>query len=307
MLAWLDQSACPAEMKTIIVTQSQILPLVGIAVLVGLYLIGVTVTHLRRSRERSREVAAMGGTGTSPAHLGVASFSSEGFAVSEGVSASAARLASLSAPRTDVPHAAGDVHTNAPSEPAVTPSEPAGTPPAPAPAATPMPAPLPGIDDAVFWTRLTDAESARVARYDRSATIVLIELDGLDRLVASLGPAAGDRIIAATAATIRAEARVSDTVARLGHSRFGVLLIETDEVSAINFTERVRAICDRWLQTGAVALRVALGHCSLTSAIGPADAMRLSQERLDRERRSMTFDPEAAGLGQLPHAEAPKG
>jgi hypothetical protein len=61
---------------------------------------------------------------------------------------------------------------------------------------------------------------------------------------------------------------------------------ETDEATAKNYTERVRANCDRWLQTGAVSLRVAIGWASLTPELGPTGTMHLSQERLDLERRT---------------------
>ncbi|MEA2609673.1 MAG: hypothetical protein QOJ75_1916 [Chloroflexota bacterium] len=143
-----------------------------------------------------------------------------------------------------------------------------------------------GIVDPVLWTRATVAEVARIGRYQRAATIVLVEIDGLDRLIETLGPAAGDRIVAAAAATIRAEARATDSVTRLGPHRFGVLMPETDEATAKNYTERVRANCDRWLQTGAVSLRVAIGWASLTPELGPTGTMHLSQERLDLERRT---------------------
>ena len=149
-----------------------------------------------------------------------------------------------------------------------------------------------GIGDPVLWTRVTAAEAARIGRYQRVATIVLVEIDGLDRLIDTLGAVAGDRIVAATAATIRAEARTTDTVTRLGPHRFGVLLPETDEATAINYIDRVRANCDRWLQTGAVSLRVAIGWATLTPELGPTGTMHLSQERLDLERRT----PKRAGF-----------
>ena len=58
--------------------------------------------------------------------------------------------------------------------------------------------------------------------------------------------------------TIRRHARKADHVARLGPSRFGVLLPETDEVAAINYVERVRQACDLWLESGRD--RAAPGH-----------------------------------------------
>jgi len=112
------------------------------------------------------------------------------------------------------------------------------------------------------WARVIADEDARVRRYRRAATIVMIELDGLDRLTARLGDAAGERLVPAVADTIQRLAREADFVARLGDGRFADLLPETDEIQAINYAERVRRTCDLWLESGAVALRLAMGWAS---------------------------------------------
>ena len=91
------------------------------------------------------------------------------------------------------------------------------------------------------WNRILADEDARIHRYGRPATVVLVELDGLDRLVAILGQEAGDRILPAVADSLSRHARGADHIARLGPGRFGVLLPETGEVEAVNYVERVRA------------------------------------------------------------------
>jgi diguanylate cyclase (GGDEF)-like protein len=242
------------------VTQEQILSLVAIALFVNLFLISLAVGFSRRGRNRSAPAAAAIGPAVALGKNGSGPVRAEG--------------TPMTGPGATMAFAIGDRRPGAED--------------LPGPGAAALP--VAGIDDPVIWTRVTAAEAARIARYHRAATIVLVELDGLDHLVESLGPVAGERVVAATAATIRAEARTTDTVARLGPHRFGVLLPETDEVETINYTERVRAICDRWLQSGAVALRVAIGFASLTAELGPAGAMRLAQGRLDSERRP-NLDP----------------
>ena len=137
---------------------------------------------------------------------------------------------------------------------------------------------LTGLLNPIEWSRLVDDENTRHSRYKRSATVVMIELDGLDRLVAALGQPAADRVIAAVAGTIHGHARKSDHVARLGPSRFGVLLPETNEVAAINYVERVRQASDLWLESGAIALRLAIGWASpvVDSSLVDAQARRPS-------------------------------
>ena len=142
---------------------------------------------------------------------------------------------------------------------------------------------LTGLLGASRWARVVADEDARVRRYRRAATIVMIELDGLDRLTARLGDAAGERLVPAVADTIRRLAREADFVARLGDGRFAVLLPETDEIQAINYVERVRRTCDLWLESGAVALRLAMGWASASGDASLHDAGRVATERMFAE------------------------
>lgn len=137
-----------------------------------------------------------------------------------------------------------------------------------------------GLLTAAGWGRVVADEDARVRRYRRAATIVMIDIDGLDRLIERLGDTAGDRLIPAVSDTVRRMAREADHVARLGRGRFGVLLPETDEIQAINYVERVRRTCDLWLESGAVSLRLAIGWASATGDDTLHDAARTATERM---------------------------
>ena len=142
---------------------------------------------------------------------------------------------------------------------------------------------LTGLLSPSRWARVIADEDARVRRYRRAATIVMIELDGLDRLTARLGDTAGERLVPAVADTIQRLAREADFVARLGDGRFAVLLPETNEIQAINYVERVRRTCDLWLESGAVALRLAMGWASAAGDDSLHDAGRVATERMFAE------------------------
>ncbi len=144
---------------------------------------------------------------------------------------------------------------------------------------------LTGLLDPATFTRLVVAEDLRVHRYHRSATIVIFELGGLDRLIARLGPDAADRVVPALADTMRRLARSVDHVARLAPGRFGVLLPETDEVAAINYVERVRRACELWLESGAIALTLAAGWAGTDGDPTLVEAQRLATERMYAELR----------------------
>jgi diguanylate cyclase (GGDEF)-like protein len=130
------------------------------------------------------------------------------------------------------------------------------------------------------WGRILADEDARVRRYRRPATVVMIDVDGLDRLILRLGDGAADRLLPAVADTIRRLAREADHVARLDRGRFGVLLPETDQIQAIHYVERVRRACDLWLESGAVSLRLAIGWASASGDDTLLDAARIANERM---------------------------
>jgi diguanylate cyclase (GGDEF)-like protein len=123
------------------------------------------------------------------------------------------------------------------------------------------------------------------------------ELDGFARFEGGFGAGASHRILAAVGEAMRRKARRTDRVAHVGGGRFLVLLPETDEIQAINYVERIRGECDRWLDAGAVALRLSVGWAS-PSAVGELDgALRTAEDRMYAERRRAaragTRDPDA--------------
>ena len=144
------------------------------------------------------------------------------------------------------------------------------------------------------WNRILGDEDARLRRYGRPATIVIIEVDGLDRLTGALGMGAGDRVTQAVADTLSRHARAADHLARIDTGRFGVLLPETGEVEAVNYVERVRSACDLWLESGAVALKLAIGWAASPVNGTMADAMTAAEKRIEVElRRSARPDVDA--------------
>jgi hypothetical protein len=67
------------------------------------------------------------------------------------------------------------------------------------------------------------------------------------------------------------------------------LLPETDEVAAINQVERVRSECDKWLEAGGLAVRLALGWAQPRIGGSLADALRLADDRMNADRRRQGF------------------
>ncbi len=145
--------------------------------------------------------------------------------------------------------------------------------------------PLTGLDTLLAWERTLAEENARYVRYRRPVTVVVAEIDGLSRLVDRFGAEPARRVLPAVGDAMRRLARRTDQVAHVGGGRFLILLPETDEVAAINYVERVRVACERWLESGAVALRLAIGWASPTAVGGVDTALRAAEERMYAERR----------------------
>lgn len=160
-----------------------------------------------------------------------------------------------------------------------------------------------GLAGPVAWARWLEEEQARVMRFHRAATVVLVELSGIDRLAERIGQEAAERLVPPIGLTMRRQARATDHLARLGPTRFAALLVETDEVRAINYIERVRSACDVWLEAGAVMLRLSVGWAEIsvdrTAAVAVLDAeRRLFAERERTRARLVRVDE--AGPVELP-------
>src|SRR5215210_327187 len=159
-----------------------------------------------------------------------------------------------------------------------------------------------GLDTVAAWTRWLADEDARVRRYGRRATIVLVAVEGLDRMARHLGVEPTAPLIPVVT-NLREHAREADRLARLGPSKFGILLPETDEIQAINYVERVSGACDQWLESGSLALRLSIGWAEVNEARGMHAAIALAEDRLVTERRRSVFgEPDYRPIDPAPAA-----
>lgn len=144
---------------------------------------------------------------------------------------------------------------------------------------------LTGADGPRMWDRVISSEVARVDRYKRPATVALIEFAGMDAHARRWGIDVSERLFTQLARTLSVELRASDHIARIGRTRFAILLTETDEIAAINIVERARAACE--YQLGASDLvRVAIGWASPSSTSDLRAAIQVATERLTDELRA---------------------
>lgn len=139
--------------------------------------------------------------------------------------------------------------------------------------------PLTGVTGPRYWDHILANEAARMRRYKRPATIALVEFVGFDEAGPWLGREAALQFFARLAAVVAKTVRSSDHLARIGRTRFGIVLVETDEIRAINFIHRLRDACRKDLGSGS-QFGVRIGWASPQPADGFEAALAAAKERL---------------------------
>lgn len=143
--------------------------------------------------------------------------------------------------------------------------------------------PLTGLEGPDAWQRTLVTEIVRSARYGRALTAVVIEFEGVLELGDELGVDVARHAMHAAAQCLHRACRASDTCFRIGLTRFGVILTETDEIAAINFVERVRESAPAALPRGGEGLTFSFGWASPTSGDAADVLVRRADHRLLEE------------------------
>ncbi|HEX2470988.1 MAG TPA: diguanylate cyclase [Candidatus Limnocylindrales bacterium] len=95
--------------------------------------------------------------------------------------------------------------------------------------------PIP-LDTRPDWDAALRHEDARMARYARPASVLVVRID-------NVRPGSADRVAARVGEILRELARETDRVTRAAADRFHILLPETEEGEADVLAERIRAAC----------------------------------------------------------------
>jgi diguanylate cyclase (GGDEF)-like protein len=106
--------------------------------------------------------------------------------------------------------------------------------------------PLTGVGNATLLRRTLAYEMTRHHRHQRRLALVVVGIDGLNRVGGRFGPVAGDEIRRALARQLERAVRDEDTVVRLADGEFAVLSPETGwreiEVVAERLRKAVRQV-----------------------------------------------------------------
>lgn len=101
--------------------------------------------------------------------------------------------------------------------------------------------PLTGLRNRRGFLAEAEAALARCARAGQAAAVVMVDLDRFKSINDRHGHPAGDAVLRATAASLRAGLRAGDVAGRLGGEEFVLLLPDADLDAAIATADRLRA------------------------------------------------------------------
>lgn len=137
---------------------------------------------------------------------------------------------------------------------------------------------LSGLYNYRYLQQRLDEEVERARRYDKSLSLLMLDVDDFKIFNDTNGHLAGDRALAALARVILATVREVDVVARYGGEEFSVLLPETDEPGAYVAAEKIREAISRHAFAGgggggSSRLTVSIGLASMPAHAGDKEGL----------------------------------
>jgi diguanylate cyclase (GGDEF)-like protein len=102
--------------------------------------------------------------------------------------------------------------------------------------------PLTGIDNRRHFMHRAQEELKRARRYERSFSLLMIDVDHFKRINDDFGHTIGDQVLVALAATIHKALRETDMLARYGGEELIIGLTETGREGALVVAERLRRL-----------------------------------------------------------------
>jgi two-component system cell cycle response regulator len=140
-----------------------------------------------------------------------------------------------------------------------------------------------------YFSETLDREYKRALRYERPLSLILFDVDGLDRIRSEHGAIAADATLQQIAAAVRTKLRQQDIFGRIGEGLFGILLPEIDVDGARTAAEKARTIVEaapKEYDGAPLACTLSLGVAALSKAMAkPLDLLAAAQRALDESRR----------------------
>ena len=140
--------------------------------------------------------------------------------------------------------------------------------------------PLTGALNRRYLTTQLQATRAEFVRTDRSASLVLMDVDGLKAINDSFGHRAGDGVLESFAKITRDRVRGSDFLFRIGGDEFALILVDANSHAALTVANDIRQLLREHLLNGEPQFSVSFGVCCVDEATSPDDWFERADEAL---------------------------
>lgn len=140
--------------------------------------------------------------------------------------------------------------------------------------------PLTGVLNRRGFAAAAEDELARARRSGSAPSALYLDIDGFKAVNDRQGHAAGDRLLAQVAATLRGTVRRHDVVARMGGDEFAALLPDTGSAAAGAAAERVTDQLDQMCRRERWPVRFSVGMAAFSEVPTSVDVLLAEGDRL---------------------------
>jgi diguanylate cyclase (GGDEF)-like protein len=127
---------------------------------------------------------------------------------------------------------------------------------------------LTGLYNRHFFNEIFPIELQRAGRYEKSLSILLVDIDGFKKINDTLGHLKGDDVLRIVAQSLAGQLRSMDLIARFGGDEFVVILPETAQNGSRVVAERLKKAVARH-QIAGVQLGVSIGESFFRPGASP--------------------------------------
>lgn len=139
-----------------------------------------------------------------------------------------------------------------------------------------------------FFQETLTREIIRAKRYKKPLSLLMLDIDFFKRVNDTFGHQAGDCVLQGLARTMIAHLRRSDFACRYGGEEFGVILTETDLMSAMISAERLRTAAENLTIPFAgrdIRFTVSIGVSGLAEGLEKSDMIEMADRALYQAKR----------------------
>jgi diguanylate cyclase (GGDEF)-like protein len=152
-----------------------------------------------------------------------------------------------------------------------------------------------------FFIKRLAEELAKVKRYEKTISILLLDIDHFKHLNDKHGHLAGDKVLFHLARNIEVSTREEDVIARFGGEEFIILLPEAGRTAAQHVAERVRENIEN------MEIPYLNEVLSVTVSVGvnTIDSLRIDEpDRLVNQADEALYNSKQAGRNRVSHYRA---